>query len=89
VRLSDPGQPSQCPVWQFHLLYSDDATKAWVETGCTTAGIGCLECKKPVIDAVIAEQEQIIAGEAGAIEQSPGGDQGGTSPASTSDQEVA
>ena len=61
VRLSDPGQPSQCPVWQLHLLYSDDATKAWVETGCTTAGIGCLECKKPVIDAVIAEQEQIIA----------------------------
>lgn len=61
VRLSDPGQPSQCPVWQFHVLYSDDATKAWVETGCTTAGIGCLECKKPVIDAVIAEQEQIIA----------------------------
>lgn len=61
VRLSDPGQPSRCPVWQFHLLYSDDATKAWVETGCTTAGIGCLECKKPVIDAVIAEQEQIIA----------------------------
>ena len=61
VRLSDPGQPSQCPVWQFHLLYSDDATKALVETGCTTAGIGCLECKKPVIDAVIAEQEQIIA----------------------------
>ena len=61
VRLSDPGQPSQCPVWQFHLLYSDDVTKAWVETGCTTAGIGCLECKKPVIDAVIAEQEQIIA----------------------------
>ena len=61
VRLSYPGQPSQCPVWQFHLLYSDDATKAWVETGCTTAGIGCLECKKPVIDAVIAEQEQIIA----------------------------
>ena len=61
VRLSDPGQPSQCPVWQFHLLYSGDATKAWVETGCTTAGIGCLECKKPVIDAVIAEQEQIIA----------------------------
>lgn len=61
VRLSDPGQPSRCSVWQFHLLYSDDATKAWVETGCTTAGIGCLECKKPVIDAVIAEQEQIIA----------------------------
>jgi tryptophanyl-tRNA synthetase len=61
VRLSDRGQPSHCPVWQFHLLYSDDATKAWVETGCTTAGIGCLECKKPVIDAVIAEQEQIIA----------------------------
>ncbi|MGA1206469.1 MAG: tryptophan--tRNA ligase [Litorivicinaceae bacterium] len=61
VRLSDPGQPSQCPVWQFHLLYSDTATQEWVNTGCTTAGIGCLECKKPVIDAIVAEQEQIIA----------------------------
>lgn len=61
VRLSDPGTPEKCPVWQFHEVYSDQQTKDWARQGCTTAGIGCLECKQPVIDAVIAEQDQIIA----------------------------
>ena len=61
VRLSDPGTPEKCPVWQFHEVYSDEQTKDWVRQGCTSAGIGCLECKQPVIDAVIAEQDQIIA----------------------------
>lgn len=61
VRLSDPGTPEKCPVWQFHEVYSDSATKGWVREGCASAGIGCLECKQPVIDAVIAEQGQIIA----------------------------
>ena len=61
VRLSDPGSPEKCPVWQFHEVYSDQQTKDWARQGCTTAGIGCLECKQPVIDAVIAEQDQIIA----------------------------
>ncbi len=55
VRRSDPGNPLVCPVWQFHLVYSDDATRQWVTEGCTRAGIGCLECKQPVIDAVLAE----------------------------------
>ena len=57
VRRTDPGDPEKCPVWQFHLVYSDDATKEWVQRGCRTAGIGCLECKQPVIDAVLKEQE--------------------------------
>jgi tryptophanyl-tRNA synthetase len=61
VRLSDPGTPDKCPVWQFHEVYSDEATQSWARDGCTSAGIGCLECKQPVIDAVIAEQSQIIA----------------------------
>ena len=56
VKRSDPGDPDKCPVWQFHLVYSDAKTKDWVQQGCRSAGIGCLECKQPVIDAVLAEQ---------------------------------
>lgn len=56
VRRSDPGDPAKCPVWQFHLVYSDDKTREWVQWGCTTAGIGCLDCKSPVIDMILAEQ---------------------------------
>ena len=56
VRRTDPGDPARCPVWQFHQVYSDAATQAWARTGCTTAGIGCLDCKQPVIDAILREQ---------------------------------
>jgi tryptophanyl-tRNA synthetase len=59
VRRTDPGNPEKCPVWTFHQVYSDAATKEWVWKGCTTAGIGCLECKQPVIDAVNAELKPI------------------------------
>ena len=55
VRRTDPGNPDKCPVWQLHQVYSADDTKAWVWEGCTTAGIGCLDCKQPVIDAVLRE----------------------------------
>jgi tryptophanyl-tRNA synthetase len=55
VKRSDPGNPDKCPVWNLHLVYSDDARKAWVRKGCTSASIGCLECKQPVVDAVLAE----------------------------------
>jgi len=55
VRRTDPGNPANCPVWQFHMVYSDDATRQWVTAGCTSAGIGCLECKQPVVDAVLRE----------------------------------
>ena len=59
MRRSDKGDPDRCPVWPLHGIYSDDATRDWVVKGCTTAGIGCLECKQPVIDAIIREQEPI------------------------------
>jgi len=56
ARRTDPGNPERCPVWQFHKVYSDEKTRDWVVQGCTTAGIGCLDCKQPVIDAIIKEQ---------------------------------
>jgi tryptophanyl-tRNA synthetase len=56
VRRTDAGNPERCPVWQFHRVYSDADTQAWVVKGCTTAGIGCLECKQPVIEAIVKEQ---------------------------------
>ena len=55
ARRNDPGNPEDCPVWTLHQVYSDDARRAWVVAGCTTAGIGCLECKQPVIEAINAE----------------------------------
>jgi tryptophanyl-tRNA synthetase len=55
VKRTDPGTPEKCPVWSLHLVYSDAERKQWVQKGCTTAGIGCLECKQPVIEAIQAE----------------------------------
>jgi tryptophanyl-tRNA synthetase len=55
VKRTDPGTPEKCPVWSLHLVYSDEERKKWVQNGCTTAGIGCLECKQPVIEAINAE----------------------------------
>ena len=52
--------PARCPVWPLHQVYSDVTTREWVVKGCKTAGIGCLECKQPVIDAVIREQKPIM-----------------------------
>ena len=57
VRRTDPGDPEKCPVWSFHKVYSDEATREWVVKGCTSAGIGCLDCKQPVIDAIVQEQQ--------------------------------
>ncbi|MEY3721964.1 MAG: hypothetical protein RL618_2483 [Pseudomonadota bacterium] len=57
VRRTDPGDPDKCPVWQFHQVYSDEATHEWVVKGCKSAGIGCIECKQPVIDGILKEQE--------------------------------
>jgi tryptophanyl-tRNA synthetase len=59
VRRNDPGDPGKCPVWQFHQVYSDERLQEWVEQGCRSAGIGCLECKQPVIDAVLNELRPI------------------------------
>jgi len=59
VRRDDPGEPEKCPVWALHQVYSADDVKQWVQTGCRTAGIGCVDCKQPVIDAIIKELKPI------------------------------
>ena len=56
ARRNDPGEPTKCPVGQLHQVYSNDGCKEWVQQGCRTAGIGCIECKQPVIDGILAEQ---------------------------------
>ncbi|WP_230369327.1 hypothetical protein [Paludibacterium denitrificans] len=60
VRRTDPGSPEKCPVWQLHQVYSDDNTREWVKQGCTSAGIGCLDCKQPVIEGVLKEQQPMF-----------------------------
>jgi tryptophanyl-tRNA synthetase len=59
IRRTDPGDPAKCPVWQLHEVYSDDNVKDWVQIGCKNATIGCIECKQPVIDAVLKELKPI------------------------------
>lgn len=56
IRRTDAGNPDKCPVWQLHQVYSNEDTKNWVQQGCRSAQIGCIECKQPVIDAVLNEQ---------------------------------
>ncbi|AST26765.1 tryptophan--tRNA ligase [Ralstonia pseudosolanacearum] len=60
VRRTDPGDPGKCPVWQLHQVYSDADTREWVQKGCRSAGIGCLECKQPVIDGILREQQPML-----------------------------
>jgi tryptophanyl-tRNA synthetase len=55
VRRTDPGDPDKCPVWDLHKIYSDEPTRQWVVSGCKSAGIGCLECKQPLIDKIVEE----------------------------------
>jgi tryptophanyl-tRNA synthetase len=57
IRRTDVGNPDKCPVWQLHQVYSNEDTKNWVQQGCRSAQMGCIECKQPVIDAVLAEQK--------------------------------
>ena len=59
VRRNDPGNPDNCPVWQLHQVYSDNDVQAWVKKGCASAGIGCVECKQPVIESVLKELKPI------------------------------
>ncbi len=71
VRRTDPGNPEVCPVWQLHQVYSDDDVKKWVQVGCSSAGIGCLDCKQPVIDSVLDELRPMQE-RAREFEQDPG-----------------
>lgn len=59
IRRTDPGEPEKCPVWDLHKVYTDDSVHAWVQQGCRSAGIGCLECKRPLIDKIQQEQSVI------------------------------
>jgi tryptophanyl-tRNA synthetase len=59
IRRTDPGDPAKCPVWQLHEVYSTNTTQEWVQVGCKGASIGCIECKQPVIDAVLKELKPI------------------------------
>lgn len=59
VRRNDPGEPNKCPVWQFHHVYSTQDTRDWAEQGCRSASIGCVDCKQPLIDALLVEQKDI------------------------------
>ncbi len=59
VRRNDPGDPEKCPVWGFHQVYTDEATKAELSLGCKTAAIGCVDCKQYVIDSILQELEPI------------------------------
>src|ERR1700742_4765406 len=70
VRRTDPGDPEKCPVWDLHKIYSSAETQAWVQQGCRTAGIGCLECKAPLIDKVV-EEISGIAKRAQEFEENP------------------
>jgi tryptophanyl-tRNA synthetase len=59
VRRSDPGDPEKCPVWAWHLVYSDEETRSWVDRGCRSAGIGCLDCKKSLLEPILRDLEPI------------------------------
>ena len=60
IRKTDPGDPARCPVWQLHQVYSDQETRDWAEKGCKSAGIGCIECKQPVINGILQEQQPMM-----------------------------
>lgn len=55
VHRHDPGEPTRCPVWSMHQAHSADDVCQWAEQGCRSAGIGCLECKAPLIEAIKSE----------------------------------
>jgi tryptophanyl-tRNA synthetase len=61
VKRTDAGDPARCPVWEFHKVYSSPEVRGWVEQGCKSAGIGCLDCKQPVIDGMLKEQQPMLA----------------------------
>jgi tryptophanyl-tRNA synthetase len=59
IRRNDPGDPDKCPVWGLHKVYSDEQTRDWVNEGCRSAGIGCIDCKNRLNDAIQAELDPI------------------------------
>ena len=56
-RRTDPGDPAKCPVFDLHKAFSTQQTRDWAAQGCTTAAIGCIECKSKLADHVVARVE--------------------------------
>ena len=59
VRRSDPGDPDKCPVWPLHQACSEEATRTWVLEGCRSAAIGCVDCKRRLLDTLNPELQSI------------------------------
>src|SRR5580698_9566937 len=53
IRRDDPGNPDVCPVFDLHKVFSSETVQAEAAEGCRTAGIGCIECKSWVADAIV------------------------------------
>jgi tryptophanyl-tRNA synthetase len=70
VKRTDPGNPANCPVFDLHKIYTDDETRKWVTEGCVSAGIGCVDCKKPLAEKIVEEQ-QIMRERARQYEDNP------------------
>ncbi len=59
VRRYDPGTPEKCPVWAFHKVYSSEEERTELHAGCTSAAIGCLDCKKVLLRHLEEELQPI------------------------------
>jgi tryptophanyl-tRNA synthetase len=59
VRRTDAGDPEKCPVWELHQVYSSLDIRKTIVEGCTTANIGCIDCKQHIIDSVLQELKTI------------------------------
>jgi tryptophanyl-tRNA synthetase len=58
-RRQDPGNPDVCGIFYLHKIYSTPETIGWVDTNCRTAGIGCVDCKKKLLERLLPEQEKM------------------------------
>ena len=61
IRRQDKGNPDVCPVGDYHKVFSDKETLAWVDQGCRTAGIGCIECKMRLFENLQKRLEPLTA----------------------------
>jgi tryptophanyl-tRNA synthetase len=59
VRRTDPGNPAVCPVFDHHQVFTDVAGRQWVTEGCSSAGIGCIDCKQLLLDGMLPVVEPL------------------------------
>jgi tryptophanyl-tRNA synthetase len=55
VRRTDPGTPEVCNIYNLHKAFNDSATVEHVAVQCRSAGWGCLDCKKVLMDGMMRE----------------------------------